>query len=142
MAKDTDILRSATLETGKNRRRKSISEAVREQDVALLQEYLPRMNNPNALKYLCCSEVERVKAAKRSGIMYRSGQFTVEEDEIIRKNAQEFASRFGIESPQMLFHTYLFPELKGTVLQLKRKYRFRTRLVYTLMLASRDPVQA
>ncbi|XP_069603680.1 transcription termination factor 1 [Ranitomeya imitator] len=120
--------RSATLETGKNRRRKSISEAVREQDVALLQEYLPRMNNPNALKYLCCSEVERVKAAKRSGIMYRSGQFTVEEDEIIRKNAQEFASRFGIESPQMLFHTYLFPELKGTVLQLKRKYRFRTRL--------------
>ncbi|XP_077140790.1 transcription termination factor 1 [Ranitomeya variabilis] len=120
--------RSATLETDPKRRRKSIPEAVREQDVALLQEYLPRMNKPNALKYLCCSELERVKAAKRSGTMYRSGQFTLEEDEIIRKNAQEFASRFGLQSPQTLFHPYLFPDIKGTVLQLKRKYRFRTRL--------------
>ncbi|XP_073412074.1 transcription termination factor 1 [Dendrobates tinctorius] len=119
--------RSATIETGK-KRRQSIPIAVREQDVALLQEYLPRMTNPNAIKIMCCSELERVKAAKRSGIMYRSGQFTVEEDEIIRKNAQEFVSRFGIESPQVLFHPYLFPEVKDTVLQLKRKYRFQTRL--------------
>ncbi|XP_073496770.1 transcription termination factor 1 [Phyllobates terribilis] len=121
----------ATLEADTERRRikKSIPKDVREQDIALLQEYLPRMNNPNALKYLCCSELERVKAAKRSGILFRSGQFTVEEDEIIRNNAQEFASRIGIESPVMLFHPYLFPEVSNTLSKLKTKYRFRTRLV-------------
>ncbi|XP_075180505.1 LOW QUALITY PROTEIN: transcription termination factor 1 [Anomaloglossus baeobatrachus] len=121
-------LRAKRIKNG-SRSKEDILTGIRPQDIAMIQEYLPRLKDANIIRLICCHELERFKAARKEGITFRSGQFTVDEDEQIRRNVQDFISTFGIESGEMLFHPYLYPEMKKTVQRLKKRFRFRTRLV-------------
>ncbi|XP_056394380.1 transcription termination factor 1-like isoform X2 [Hyla sarda] len=103
---------------------------IREQDLALLEEYFPQLKSlsTKAVSELVHQELERVKIAKQKGIVFHSGTFTIEEDEQIKKNVQKFMSEFGIESAEMLFHPYKFPEQKNTIRKIKKTFQFTHRI--------------
>ncbi|KAG9469419.1 hypothetical protein GDO78_020545 [Eleutherodactylus coqui] len=100
---------------------------IREADLALLNEYFPKTNQ-RVLRTVTIQELERIRMAKKNGIMFRSGQFTIDEDEQIKKNVQKFMSEVGIDSAEHLFCTYKFPEKKRTLEEIKRKFHFGHRI--------------
>ncbi|KAM3911342.1 transcription termination factor 1 [Leptodactylus fuscus] len=113
-----------TENTVKGRRRRYI----REQDLALIKEYFPEITEKQMYNLIGNHELERIRAAHRLGIKFRTGQFTIEEDELIKKNVQQFMLQVGIDSALMLLHPYRYPENKSTITELKRLYHFRQRI--------------
>ncbi|XP_056394371.1 transcription termination factor 1-like isoform X2 [Hyla sarda] len=103
---------------------------IQEQDLKLLEEYFPQLKSLSAktVRELVHRELERIKIAKKKGIVFHSGTFTIEEDEQIKKNVQKFMSEFGIESAEMLFHPYKFPEQKNTIRKIKKTFQFTHRI--------------
>ncbi|XP_018421254.1 PREDICTED: transcription termination factor 1 [Nanorana parkeri] len=99
-------------------------------DVALLEEYFPRIRSLSgkSVTDLVNYELHRIKDAKAKGIKFLTGRFESTEDELIKKNVEEFLKIGGLESGEILFHSYRFPDKKRTVEQLKKKYHFRQRI--------------
>ncbi|XP_056394376.1 transcription termination factor 1-like [Hyla sarda] len=102
---------------------------IRKQDWELIKEYFPQVKEEDIqMKFILSQELERIRIAKQKGILFRSGQFTIEEDEQIKKNVEKFMAEVGIDSPVMLFHPYYFPEHLKTINSLRKKFRFSQRI--------------
>ncbi|XP_069799387.1 LOW QUALITY PROTEIN: transcription termination factor 1-like [Dendropsophus ebraccatus] len=114
--------------------------SIREQDLALLEEYIPNIKNrtSKSMYFLIVQELERIRIAKQKGIVFHNGLFTAEEDEQIKKNVEQFMSRVGIESAEMLFHPYKFPEQKKTIRELRTKFQFLQRIAEGLYRTTRN----
>ncbi|XP_072287671.1 transcription termination factor 1 [Pyxicephalus adspersus] len=111
-----------------------ILRTARKRDVALLEEYFPNIRSKSG-KFvidLLHYELKRIKEAKARGIKFETGRFDSAEDEMIKKNVEEFVNLVGLESGEVLFHSYMFPEMKGTIEKLKKRYHFRQRIAHGL----------
>ncbi|XP_069799385.1 transcription termination factor 1-like isoform X2 [Dendropsophus ebraccatus] len=110
-------------------RRRQRRSSIQEQDLALIQEYFPKMKSRAVMKKTFFTyELEQLRMAKQKGILYRTGQFSIEEDELIKKNVEKFISEVEIQSAVMLFHPYAFPEHSRRIHQIKRKFKFKQRI--------------
>ncbi|XP_069842262.1 transcription termination factor 1-like isoform X2 [Dendropsophus ebraccatus] len=124
------------------RRQQRKPPSIRKQDLVLIREYFPHFKSPDKMKRaLVTHELERLRIAKQKGILYRTGHFTTEEDELIKKNVEKFISQVGIQSAVMLFHPYKFPEHSKTVNQIKRKFNFTQRIADGLYRLSSDVIE-
>ncbi|XP_040261698.1 transcription termination factor 1 isoform X2 [Bufo bufo] len=127
--------RSTTSDENTEKAKKKMKKSVpftREKDVALVREFFPKISNPRLSFIVQSHEIDRIRAAKQKGIMFRSGKFTNEEDEQIKENVQRFMTEVGIDSAVILFHTYKYPDLKNTITDLKRKFHFHQRIAVGL----------
>ncbi|XP_063792835.1 transcription termination factor 1 isoform X2 [Pseudophryne corroboree] len=114
----------------KRSRLAAASPYIRDRDLAVLEEVFPNVRSLtySSLQNLIQNELERIKDAKLRGIKFATGRFNRAEDEQIKKNVEEFLALTGLESGEMLFHSYRYPELKPTIEKIKRKFHFRQRI--------------
>ncbi|XP_071981654.1 transcription termination factor 1 isoform X2 [Engystomops pustulosus] len=94
------------------------------QDFELLKEYFPKASDKTLVTLIQTKEVERVRVAKKLGIMYRRSKFTLAEDKQIKSNLAKFMKLVGIDSPDLIFNPHKYPEKKKTIMQLKTAYKF------------------
>ncbi|XP_068105022.1 transcription termination factor 1 [Hyperolius riggenbachi] len=115
-----------------------INSLVRTRDMQLLEEYFPNIRSLSlkSVKELVNAELERIKMAKSKGILFKTGKFDSAEDELIKKNVKDFLTMTGLESGEMLFHSYKFPQ-KKEIESLKKKYHFRLRIAEGLYRTTR-----
>ncbi|KAM5146655.1 transcription termination factor 1 [Mantella aurantiaca] len=104
--------------------------SLRNRDLSLLEEYFPNIRSKagKTIRDLLACELKRIKEAKKKGIKFETGRFDSTEDEMIKKNVEEFLKLIGIDSGEMLFHSYRFPEKRKTIEQLKKTYHYRQRI--------------
>ncbi|CAH2316083.1 transcription termination factor 1 isoform X1 [Pelobates cultripes] len=104
--------------------------SLRKQDLELMLEYFPRLMklSQSRVTNLFCHELERVKAAKRKGISFNTGRFTLEENKQLHENVKEFMFMSGVDSEEKLFHSYRFPEEQRFIQLLKKQYNFKERI--------------
>lgn len=98
-------------------------------DLALLEEYFPKIRSRarSTVEDLILYELHRVKEAKQKGIKFETGRFSQTEDELIKKNVEAFMKLTGLQSGEVLFHSYRFPDQKCIIEKLKKKFHFRQR---------------
>ncbi|XP_040180352.1 transcription termination factor 1 [Rana temporaria] len=103
-------------------------------DLALLEEYFPKIRSRagRTVEDLISYELHRVKEAKERGIKFETGRFDSTEDELIKNNVEAFMKLTGLESGELLFHSYRFPEEKSMIEKLKKKFHFRQRIAIGL----------
>ncbi|XP_063288554.1 transcription termination factor 1 [Pelobates fuscus] len=108
----------------------SAKRSLRKQDIELLLEYFPNLMklSQSRVSELFCQEFERVKAAKRKGISFKTGRFTLAENKQLHENVKEFMFMSGVDSEEKLFHAYRFPEEKPFIQLLKKQFNFTLRI--------------
>ncbi|XP_077333883.1 transcription termination factor 1 isoform X2 [Lithobates pipiens] len=111
-----------------------------ERDLALLEEYFPKIRSRavRTVEDLIIYELHRIKEAKAKGIMFETGRFSRTEDELIKTNVEAFMKLAGLQSGEVLFHSYRFPDEKRTIEKLKKKFHFRQRIAIGLARPVRE----
>ncbi|KAK1155509.1 transcription termination factor 1-like [Acipenser oxyrinchus oxyrinchus] len=95
-----------------------------------LKEFVPNVEKLSAAVIVGMAkyDLNRFREFKKKGMAIRSGRFTAEENDRLRKNVEDFLSLAGIDCPQKLFYSARYPEEISTLKQLKVQYRFWTRI--------------
>ncbi|KAM4663372.1 transcription termination factor 1 [Discoglossus pictus] len=118
--------------TGRNqeRRKTNVLAFLRLNEIALLEEYFPKLRSMtnSTICTIINEDLERIKEAKKKGILFQTGRFTIKENKMIKKNVREFMSLTGIDNPEKLFHTSRYPEEKAVIEQVKKNFGFKQRI--------------
>lgn len=91
-----------------------------------LKQFLPNIESrtPADINKLINYDLPRYKEFKKKGIPLTRGRFSVKENEILKKNVEDFLALTGIDSGNKLFYTDRFPAEQQTIKALKKNHRF------------------
>ncbi|XP_036454480.1 transcription termination factor 1-like [Colossoma macropomum] len=95
-----------------------------------LKEFVPNVESRslNDINKMINYDLPRYKEFKKEGFPLNRGRFTVEENETLRKNVENFMALTGIDSATKLFFTHYFKEEQENIKKLKRVHKFFERI--------------
>ncbi|XP_026858868.2 transcription termination factor 1 [Electrophorus electricus] len=95
-----------------------------------LREFVPNIDSrprQDIVRMINC-DLSRYKEFKRKGIVMNGGKFTVKENEMLKKNVEDFMALTGVDNPTKLFFTDRFKEECAQIKKLKKVHKFFERI--------------
>ncbi|XP_063000883.1 transcription termination factor 1 [Elgaria multicarinata webbii] len=86
-----------------------------------LEEFIPHVRSltEESIQKLAYRDLARFKEFKKQGIAVKFGRFSKKENNLLKRNVEEFLNESGIDSAEKLLFTHRFPEERGAISKLK-----------------------
>ncbi|XP_044295976.1 transcription termination factor 1 [Varanus komodoensis] len=95
-----------------------------------LEEFIPHVRSLafETVRQLACRDLARFRKFKEQGIAVKFGPFSQKENDLLKRNIENFLEESGIESAEKLLFSYRFPEEKAAINKLKSERLFGVKI--------------
>uniref|UniRef100_W5KQQ7 Transcription termination factor 1, tandem duplicate 1 n=1 Tax=Astyanax mexicanus TaxID=7994 RepID=W5KQQ7_ASTMX len=112
--------------TKKNNKKERVSKEIDQGLLEELKQFVPNVGSrvQADINKMIQYDLPRYKEFQKKGIPLNHGRFTMAENEILKKNVEDFLALTGIDSGTKLFYSQRFEEEKSAINKLKKNHKF------------------
>ncbi|MBN3297594.1 TTF1 factor, partial [Amia calva] len=125
-----DLFWESGVDSDVERKKVKVQEHNMERYIAELKEFIPNVEQRchSDIIRMVVYDLDRFRQFKQQGIAIKRGRYSVQENDLLRRNVLDFLLLTGLDSPTKLFFPSRYPEEKAMIKNLKTKHKFHDQI--------------